>query len=58
MFVLAENREVKTFFPILNRNGREANQMSGNSTEEHYTHIKDGLNLVIHALLLADSLMY
>lgn len=32
--------------------------MSGNGTEEHYTYIRDGLNLVIHALLLADGLMY
>lgn len=32
--------------------------MSGNRTEEHYTRIRDGLNLVIRALFLADGLMY
>lgn len=32
--------------------------MSGDGTREHYTHIRDGLNLVIHALLLADGLIY
>lgn len=31
--------------------------MSGRGMEEHYTHIRNGLNLVIDALLLSDGLM-